>query len=324
MFSAAQLEELFKMLFDQQPSAAATDAHTTAPSEMQRRPDSATAATAAAGDYPVEAGGLPLVAWHRRTVELRKLALALSQLPPSQQAGSSPIAQQGQQGLQLLTSSLRPPSPLAPAQLDSAAAVSWLLTNEAARQFIAARLRTHLGPPPQTLAALEQMLHAALQRLVRDGPSAASPQRAWHWEMRVLLSAQQRSLNQHARVSEQQGTQMQQQQQPHLLQPQQLLMSLATMAAGPHVMLQHQQQSSSEDVGSHLPPDRQRTPTTTDVDAVRLKAEAGARCLLDFLWSLEVAMLAAAEGSLSRAAPLDSAATFFSGNRKVWASGFRV
>ncbi len=49
-------------------------------------------------------------------------------------------------------------------------AAAWFAIQEAAKHCTAVRMRTHLGNPSQTFAALEQLLQSMLSRLSKAGP----------------------------------------------------------------------------------------------------------------------------------------------------------
>jgi len=62
---------------------------------------------------------------------------------------------------------------LDPDHMSSSAEAAWYLAQEAARHCIAARMKTHMGGPTQSFAALEKLLQGALSRLQAAGQQQA-------------------------------------------------------------------------------------------------------------------------------------------------------
>lgn len=57
----------------------------------------------------------------------------------------------------------------------TSAAAAWYAIQEAAKHCTAVRMRTHLGNPSQTFAALEQLLQSMLARLSSTEPDPSQP-----------------------------------------------------------------------------------------------------------------------------------------------------
>lgn len=211
--------------------------------------------------------------------------------------------------------------------LSSAAVTTWLLTQEAARQCVSARMRTHLGNPTQSFGALERVLQALLQQLQGD-ESPVATQRSWQ---RQLLLAMQ------AATPQQPVLQQQQQQQGaggQQLEPQQLLQApgasvvaaSAPAAGGANaasrrpVIQQPQPQSGGTNTTRAAAGGgggREAAAAAAAAEEARLVSEAAVLSLLEFMYALEVNIQAATEGSMMRPAVSKSVMAFFAGNKKV-------
>jgi hypothetical protein len=211
-------------------------------------------------------------------------------------------------------------------ELHTGAATGWLLLQEASRQCVNARMRTHMGTPAQSFTTLEKLIHGMLHKLQSDG-SAVAAQRSW----------QQQLLGQLAAAIPQQQQQQQQQESEQLQQhePQQLLQApglggalparIGATRAGPANTQQQQQPPVHQAVSSGpaqpqqplAAPHQDREVGASDGEEQRLEAEQAAGCLLDFLWALEVNICSAADGSLLRPPVNRSTMAFYAGNKRV-------
>jgi hypothetical protein len=198
--------------------------------------------------------------------------------------------------------------------LSSAAVASWLLSQEAARQCVSSRMRTHLGNPTQSFGSLERVVQILLQQLQGD-ESHQGQQRAWQRQLLQLLQAAvpQQQLQQQA---QQTGSGQQH-------EPQQLLQAPGAAAgtAGAHAALQrrphqhHQQQHSAK--GAAAVEGADPAAAAEAAQQMRSESEAAVGSLLDFMYALEVNIQAATEGSMMRPAVSKSVMAFFAGNKKV-------
>lgn len=203
-------------------------------------------------------------------------------------------------------------------ELSSAAVIGWLLTQEAARQCVSARMRTHLGNPTQSFGALERVMQVFLQQLQGD-ESPQAHQQAWQ---RQLLQLMQTAVPQ--QQLQQQG---QQQGSGQQAEPQQLLQApgAAAGAAAAHAGASHRRPHPHH---QHQHPSRAAAAAAADgadgsaaaaavAEELRIESEAAVGSLLDFMYALEVNIQAATEGSMMRPAVSKSVMAFFAGNKKV-------
>lgn len=195
--------------------------------------------------------------------------------------------------------------------LSSAAVTSWLLTQEAARQCVSARMRTHLGNPTQSFAALERILQALLQQLQTDGSPAAA-QRTWQ---RQLLSQLQAAIPQ--QQQQQQGASLQQSEPQQLLQAPGAAVPAAQQRAVRDSQQQRQQQQPGVSAGLSGVGAAGSGVSPAAAEECRVETEAAVRGLLDFMYALEVNIQAATEGSIMRPHVGKSVMAFFAGNKKV-------
>jgi hypothetical protein len=118
---------------------------------------------------------------HSLTLETALARLALSLQPAEQQQLQTPQAASGPGAAAAGVAAgdvtaVEPPVPLQPEELSSSAALCWLAVQEAARQVVASRLRTHLGGPTHTLGVLDKLLQHVHSRLPRPGVKASPVQ----------------------------------------------------------------------------------------------------------------------------------------------------
>ncbi|KXZ49313.1 PI3kinase-like protein [Gonium pectorale] len=130
---------------------------------LRKRAPSAPAGSAGQGE-DVEAVG--------RMEALQRLALGLTPVSASASASQQPDGESGAAGAAVAAAGA-PAAGSATAEgagaavERSGAALVWLVVQEGAKQAVAARLRTHLGGPTQTLGALERMLQVCEEWFAR-------------------------------------------------------------------------------------------------------------------------------------------------------------
>jgi hypothetical protein len=280
-FKAAQLAQLFDVQYHASPAMLQRHSqHATQQQQSQQSPQSKHVT---------------------QTAALYRLAQALPLLPATAAVGSSGSSSSTTAGTLLHFE-----------DISSAAVTGWLLTQEASRQCVGARMRTHLGNPTQSFAALERVVQVFLQQLQADGTPQAQA-RAWQRQVLQLMQA-----------AAPQPQQQQQQQQPGSAQqaePQQLLQAPgaaagAAAAAASTYRRPHQPQQAAK-AASAAGVERD----AAAAEEVRLESEAAAGSLLDFMYALEVNIQSATEGSMMRPAVSRSVMAFFAGNKKVRGTG---
>jgi hypothetical protein len=294
LFKASQLAQLFDVSFHASPAVLQRYSHRAAAQQQQPPPQDRYAA---------------------KTAALYRLAQSLPVLPAPGASGSNHSS--GSSGDVLHFE-----------DLSSAAVTSWLLTQEAARQCVGARMRTHLGNPTQSFGSLERVVQVLLQQLQGDGSSCAQ-QRAW--QRQLLLQMQ-------AATPQQQQQQGQQAVPGQQAEPQQLLQAPGASAAGGGgtsgaVRMSQSRPRLQQQVGG-LGADARAAAaagaaagaeaSVAGAEESRAEAEAAVCSLLDFMYALEVNMLTAIEGSLMRPPVSKSVMAFFAGNKKVGFGGLTI
>lgn len=276
IFKPLQLAQLFELLFRASPLL------------LQCRQAAATAPPAPAATP----AGIVQVAQQRYQTQaeaLYRLAQGLPPLPTAVQSSSK------------LSSSRGGGSQTSFDALSSVSDVKWLLIQEAARHFVIARLRTHLGNPLQTFAALDRLLYTMLKQLHSDRSPAAA-QRAWQQQLTqqlqvVLPQPQPQAAGGHRQAGHE----------PQLLQA-----PVGGLVSRPAAQYQQQEAVEGRSAANAATPEAQ-----VAVEQQRLESEAATVALLDFMWALEVNIQAAAEGCLLRPDAGKPTMTFFAGNQKV-------
>jgi hypothetical protein len=292
LFKAPQLAQLFDESFHASPAMLQRYSHRAAAQQQQQQ-------------LP------PQARYAAKTSALYRLAQCLPLLPASGASSSNRNSSSSGDVLHF-------------EDLSSAAVTSWLLTQEAARQCVGARMRTHLGNPTQSFGSLERVVQVLLQQLQGDG-SLCAQQRSWQ---RQLLLQMQAATQQQQQQQQQQGQQAVSGQQA---EPQQLLQapgaSVASAGgAGGAASLSQSRPRLQPQLAGPGGDARAAAAAGADASAVgteesRAEAEAAVWSLLDFMYALEANMLTAIEGSLMRPPVSKSVMAFFAGNRKVGFGG---
>lgn len=273
-FKAAQLAQLFDVLYHASPAMLQRHSQRATQQQQQHQPPQSKHAAQGATLY--------------------RLAQALPLLPAVAAPGSSS------------SSSTAAGTRLCFEDLSSAAVTGWLLTQEASRQCVGARMRTHLGNPTQSFAALERVVQVFLQQLQGDGTPQAQA-RAWQRQVLQLMQA---------------AVPQPQPQQPGPAQqaePQQLLQAPGAAAGAPAAAAAAHRRTIQPQQAAKAAAAVEGGAAAAE--EVRLESEAAASSLLDFMYALEVNVQSATEGSMMRPAVSKSVMAFFAGNKKVRRGG---